>query len=160
MKYTREQLEAMPDRELDAVVAVVVMGLNVKGVCVCFHCEDDTWGVDDDGSWVGSGYDSMQPVYLHPNAIAPEPGDKTVLGESPVWLEIVPFYSTDIAAAWECISLIDGACVERIRIGGVWRWTAIIARDEKYGGLDNVVADTAPRAISIAAVLAVQEANK
>lgn len=168
MKYTREQLEAMPDRELDAVVAERVMRLNVKGVCACYHCEDDSWGVDDDGSWVGSGYDSMQPVHLHPNAMAPEPGDKTVLGESPVWLEIVPFYSTDIAAAWKVVERITPRAAQVdvwARRGGKYACYVHGVDEELWKDGDFVddvfvEANTAPRAISIAAVLAVQEATR
>lgn len=153
MTYTREQLKAMPDRELDAVVAKVVMGWK------WLHVESK----DYDGKL--EPHDVLVPAEWSLDDVLRMYPPRGILARTAF---VASRYSTDIAAAWEVVKRITPRAAQVdvwARRGGKYACYVHGVDGElwKEGDFADdvfVEADTAPRAISINAVLAVQEANK
>ena len=155
-------------RELDALVAEKVMGLNVLGEAHCAHPEGDWYICGGRADYTGD-YGTIRPVYLHEckcdsakeanadliqhdpelaDAVKVKEIKDTVLGHiAYACLEVVPCYSTSIAAAWEVVEhKFPGAHVELER-DEAWgnKWSCTIGRIE-------ITAKTAPLAICYAAL--------
>lgn len=158
MKYTREQLETMPDRELDAVVAEVVFGYPTLRRWEAGEFYSAAQKMADaarvDRVFVLRDGEAIGGHYWFPR------GSAGVRANSD--------YSTDIAAAWKVVERITPRAAQVdvwARRGGKYA-CYVHSVDEDFWKegdfVDDVFAeaDTAPRAISIAAVLAVQEATR
>ena|SRR3990167_5839708 len=108
----------MPDRELDALVSEKVMGLHIyshtwpcgyEPECGCY--EAASIGASREYAW----HNENGPVFI----------DQDCDGDIP-WLEPVPFYSTDIAAAWRVVEKLQesGLTLHLFREPtGVWKHT-------------------------------------
>lgn len=89
------------ERELDALVAEKVMGLNILGITSCVH--HHFWYVQYDGQG-----QKDQPVYLRRCVCyIKEVGATIILGHISACLDVVPFYSTDISSAWQVVDKIE-----------------------------------------------------
>ena len=120
----------MTDRELDALVAEKVMGCRV--------------------AWNAAPYCDCSVD--RPHDIATD--DDTFE---------LPFYSTDIAAAWEVVETLGynwslnrdvGKCWNDYQIAGDLKYRFVLAAPGSP--MEGVVADTAPRAICLAALKAME----
>ena len=141
MTMTRDEILAMEaGRELDALVAERVMGLDVvmnPESAMCVGCR-----VSGGGAWVVIEYDYHE--WGH-KVVRPLP------------------YSTDIAAAWEVVEKLEADGIGRlelVRLGWDWNrvWRATFFSTALTEGVTGK-ADTAPLAICLAALLAAMEAE-
>jgi len=153
----------MPDRELDALVSEKVMGLHIyshtwpcgyEPECGCY--EAASIGASREYAW----HNENGPVFI----------DQDCDGDIP-WLEPVPFYSTDIATAWQVVEKMT----EHVELEYDFEWQGPIFKPshdyltsegfplgttcwyvyiEKAGYREWVCADSAPRAICLAALKA------
>ena len=155
----------MTDRERDALVGEKVMGLSVVGEC---------WATTD---WEGGYLLELEPLYEfdHQVFVYVRSCQCEVIRNSPTYdtkydiiicghfancLEIVPSYSTDIAAAWKIVEKITKGNNWELTIetdSGEWevRCNAHFSRKDYNERQYNSRAMTAPHAICLAALKAV-----
>lgn len=115
----------MTDRELDALVAEKVMG----------------WECTIKMNELGEEYTEWSNG---------KGGHLSDWGELRM-TDVAPKYSTDIAAAWEVVEKLDLLVPTRFLVRDVDGWV-VANYDEDLRREDGIVADTAPRAICLAAL--------
>lgn len=147
-------------RKIDAMVAERVMGIKVLGTAHCWISGDD--GRMSVANSLEACYGTAEhPVYAEPSYDGEACADEVVIGGVPAcWLAVVPFYSTDIGAAWEVVEKIrerkdkNGGSVTCHVIDRVTEWHCDITSDDLR--IDVLgTGDTAPLAICLAALRAV-----
>lgn len=149
---TREEIMAMkPGRKLDALVAEKIMGLRV--VAHDWPCgRDPEFGDYEAASFWEEEMEERGPVYV------PEDGSwppKYLLDVKAhyAYVEPVPFYSTDIAAAWQVVE-------KMITDKGLFCLTIDDESDGfwcHFGNCAHEAYGTAPEAICKAALLVAEE---
>ena len=158
-------MEAEPD--LDWRVAELVMGLDVPGMLMVTPDHDSPSAYCVPYRQEPHGLDAPRPVYVAHCACdmdERQPSDEDYWGHYAACLEVVPRYSTDIAAAWQV--------ADKLHNSGWWvrvksamnedleqlGWAAHIGRwwNREYLG---TWALTAPLVICRAALLAIMEAE-
>jgi hypothetical protein len=149
-ELTRDAIMAMqPGRELDALVAERVFG--IQAIVMNWPCE-----VNPD---TGRAYPIQfpDPCDLEDPQLVDvvfSPYASTAVLEPPV--EILPRYSTDIAAAWQVVEHLKPFASGRHSIDISWAMRLVKPMwCVEINGLSNALADTAPEAICKAALLAV-----
>lgn len=95
--------EELSGRDLDAMVAGGVMGLQVLGVVPCeYDFEDGSWDAPYDQTARGT----LQPIYLKPNYCGCEfrrAGEVDYSGHSAACVSVVPFFSSSIEVAMKVV---------------------------------------------------------
>lgn len=141
-------------RELDALVAEKVMGLNVVShdwSCgrdpECGYYEASCFPDDESLSW----YSEKGPVYTGEFSTWPPEDQKTGNGRFAVVIH-VPFYSTDISAAWEVIEKMNCPYIIASTEDGEQSWV-------HFGNEAHAAIGETPHAICIAALLAKEESQ-
>jgi hypothetical protein len=163
---SREKILVMPaDREMDILIAEKIMGLKVVArnhPCGC----DPECGDYEASSFIppiGGWYDTEDVVYLPEYGIYP-PIAEPMMGDSYCIVNIVPFYSINISAAWQVVEkFVEQGDKFHIFRYGNWNkkeskkcWQSYMGKAE-YNLFPFASADTAPLAICRAALLAVSE---
>lgn len=166
---TKLVVPELSERELDAAVAEHVMRLQVLGVATCTHIEGEwdvstTWNRD-------SHWATQQPVYvdqLHaPDCqICNEPASDCFgefQGHNEHGLRVVPFYSTDAAAAMQVVEKLTNTTENEVmKTLGFAVFTAHRYPDGRYrasfngrnGGENTALSSSLPEAICRAALKA------
>jgi hypothetical protein len=159
---TTDEIRAMEaGRALDTLIAEHVMGLRVVAHDWPYWLDPECGGYEaamgryDTDSSEGAG-----PVYVPEHGKWPPSIESDLDRGEWAIVKPVPFYSDDIAAAWQVVERLletGGFSLERQRYGaapvpaGMWK-----AYVWGVSGVTKVRADTAPLAICRAALLAVQ----
>lgn len=150
-----EQMQ--PGRELDAAVAERLMGQQVVGEALCWRNPECTGLLVDlyqEHDSMGGYNAGRQPVWVdHCSCdIERDPDIAQIGGHSTFCLEVVPFYSRDIAAAWQVVErLIAASYTFRVRFEVNQQWYCEFALRAKGW---HASSDTAPHAIAVAALAA------
>ena len=96
-------IDEMPaGREIDALVAEKIMGMTVVGKATCLLAEGFVIQSENDGAPVPKWH-SVEPVFVEDCICDIETDDRKLFGHQIGCLEVVPFFSTDIAAAWQVV---------------------------------------------------------
>ena len=142
---TRKEILAMkPGRELDKAVALAVMGWReVEHRARPLHTRAVVDGTDEVLSH--DDWDNKGP---HPRLVSPEGNEVFLCSCGGPFLDGLPYYSTDIAAAWDVATSAGGLVVRHL--DGLNRWTA------RFGS-SVVMAEAVPEAICKARLLATLE---
>ena len=156
-----DKLEA--GRELDALIAEKVMSLNVLGVV---NGERDPEGCFGHHIMIPFEYcpkDSIEtPIYLaHCLCEFREESDIDYFGHTAGCLEVVPWYSTNIAAAWEVVEALNSMklgwfSLEQFGSKGQDEWSALIWVSGGESDCFFADAETVPLAICRMALKAVE----
>ncbi len=145
-----------PGPELDTLVAQA-MGIQVLGMAMCDGHEGWTViGRADDPDFETA---RLQPCFLQecfcndPDLL---PGRYEMFGHDRICLGVVPFYSTDISDAWRLQEDLasEGYYLKLSRGCGQFNASFDFVRDGQWKETEVVTRDTAPLAISLAALRA------
>ena len=152
-------------RELDALIAEKVLRLNV--VCHDWPCGRDpecghydaTNYPDAEGLW----FDDKGPVYIDEHSVWPPEEDADRWFGRFAHVHYVPFYSTDLSAAWEVLEKFEMNIYHNKECGEYIASIGTLFEDDACPecGVENfhvdyaVTVETAPEAICKVALLAV-----